>query len=201
MPFKTFSNGAILTDTDLNDYLMKQSVIVCTSGTRPASPNEGMLVYETDTDRYSSYNGGWLTLGQTAVSNYAPTLTATTTNPNLGSTGTAESRYTLWNGKFCEYRGTIQWGGSGVTAGSGQYLVTLPFTASSQIANGVSTVGNIMLRDATGPVLKTGACYIAAGATTFAMFEATTAGVTNAIPWTWGGAGDYISWTINYEIA
>ena len=36
---------------------MKQSVIVCTSGTRPAGPNEGMTIYETDTDRVQIYNG------------------------------------------------------------------------------------------------------------------------------------------------
>lgn len=32
-------------------------VIECTSSTRPSSPHEGMLVYETNTDRYASYNG------------------------------------------------------------------------------------------------------------------------------------------------
>jgi hypothetical protein len=55
--FKTFTNGSVLTDADLNDYLMKQAVISCTSGTRPSSPPEGMLVYETDTDVISVYKG------------------------------------------------------------------------------------------------------------------------------------------------
>lgn len=57
MAFKTFSNGSVLTDTDLNDYLMVQSVIVCTTGTRPASPVTGMTVFETDTKLYRRYNG------------------------------------------------------------------------------------------------------------------------------------------------
>lgn len=205
MPFKIFTNGTILTDSDLNDYLMEQSVITCTSGTRPASPVNGMLIYETDTSRYSAYSTaypGWVTMGTTVVGSYTPTLTASTTSPNIGTTGTAEGRLTIWNGKWCAIRGSIQWGGSGVTAGSGQYLIALPFTSSSQIANGVSTVGNIMLRDASGgPALRTGACYISAGAATMAMFEATTGGVTNAVPWTWGGVGDYISFSIVYEFA
>jgi hypothetical protein len=35
--------------------------IVCTSGTRPASPFEGQFIYETDTDRVYAYNGAaWI---------------------------------------------------------------------------------------------------------------------------------------------
>lgn len=57
MAFKTFTAGSVLTAADVNDYLMEQTVISCTSGTRPASPNEGMTIYETDTNRYMFYNG------------------------------------------------------------------------------------------------------------------------------------------------
>jgi len=56
MPFKTFVAGP-LPSAEVNDYLMKQSVIVCTSGTRPASPVNGMTIYETDTGRYITWNG------------------------------------------------------------------------------------------------------------------------------------------------
>lgn len=55
MAFKTFVDGVALPASDLNTYLMKQAVIVCTSGTRPASPIEGMQIYETDTDRQLVY--------------------------------------------------------------------------------------------------------------------------------------------------
>ena len=34
---------------------MKQSVIVCTSRTRPAPPTEGMVIYEADTDKILIY--------------------------------------------------------------------------------------------------------------------------------------------------
>ena len=181
--------------------LLAQTVIPCTSGTRPSSPNQGMLIYETDTNWYVSWNGSsWLMLGTTTTGTNTPTLSASP-SPNLGTGGTIEGRWTLKNGKWCTYRGSIQWGTSG-TPGTGQYLVSLPFTASASITNGVSNVGNIMLRDASGgPALRTGACYVSASSTTFAMFEATTGGVTSAVPWAWGGSGDYISWTITYEIA
>lgn len=57
MAFKTWSAGDVLTASDVNTYLGQQSVIVCTSGTRPSSPVEGMTVYETDTDMLRSYTG------------------------------------------------------------------------------------------------------------------------------------------------
>jgi hypothetical protein len=56
MAFKTFAPG-VLTSSDVNTFLMRQSVIVCTAATRPASPNEGMTIYETDTDKYLGYTG------------------------------------------------------------------------------------------------------------------------------------------------
>lgn len=62
MPFKTFVAGSVLTASDVNTYLAKQSVIVCTSTTRPSSPPEGMAVYETDTDKlliYTTATTGW----------------------------------------------------------------------------------------------------------------------------------------------
>ena len=55
MAFKTFADSQTLPAADLNTYLMKQAVIVCTSSTRPSSPVEGMAIYETDTDKLLTY--------------------------------------------------------------------------------------------------------------------------------------------------
>ena len=63
MAFKTFTAGAVLTASDVNTYLAKQAVVVCTSTTRPSSPPEGMVVYETDTDKmlaYTTATTGWV---------------------------------------------------------------------------------------------------------------------------------------------
>lgn len=47
---------------------------VCTSGTRPASPYEGQVIYETDTDLVKAWNGSsWLTIGPTTVPTAAVT--------------------------------------------------------------------------------------------------------------------------------
>lgn len=41
---------------------------VCTSTTRPASPYEGQVIYETDTDVVRAWNGSsWATIGPTVV--------------------------------------------------------------------------------------------------------------------------------------
>lgn len=37
--------------------LLQQSIVPCTSGTRPSSPPDGMTIYETDTQAHAYYNG------------------------------------------------------------------------------------------------------------------------------------------------
>lgn len=63
MAFKQFGAGDVLTAADLNTYLMNQSVITCTSASRPGSPVEGMCIFETDTDLVRFWNGSaWVTV-------------------------------------------------------------------------------------------------------------------------------------------
>ncbi|MEV5629191.1 hypothetical protein [Micromonospora tulbaghiae] len=57
MAYKTFSAGDVLTASDVNTYLMRQAVIVCTSSGRPSSPTDGMVIYETDTDKMLQREG------------------------------------------------------------------------------------------------------------------------------------------------
>lgn len=77
MAYKTFADGDVLTAADVNNYLMRQSVIVCTSGTRPTSPAEGMVIYETDTDTYQGYTGAvWAVIGRLGVAPNIQTFSA-----------------------------------------------------------------------------------------------------------------------------
>ena len=86
MAFRTFVAGEVLTAANVNDYLMEQAVIACTSATRPGSPNEGMVVYETDTDRISVYTGAaWIP----AIDFVNPTITTVTAD--AGSFTTSET--------------------------------------------------------------------------------------------------------------
>jgi hypothetical protein len=61
MAYKTFANGFPLPGSDLNNFLMNQSVIVfadsAARGTAIPSPVEGMLTYLEDTNAYESWNG------------------------------------------------------------------------------------------------------------------------------------------------
>lgn len=178
--------------------LLQQTIIPCTSGTRPSSPPTGMTVYETDTNRYSCWTGSaWVTLGQTVTSPYTPALTAATTNPTLGSGSVASARYTLWGGKFCTYMGYISFGTSGVNAGSGQYFVSLPVSASA--SGPAFTSGSALVRDNSVPDLRNGNCYLVPSATTLSIVGG-DAIVTNTSPWTWA-ASDYMHWNITYETA
>lgn len=92
MGFKTFNDGDVLTAADLNQYLMRQAVIECTSGTRPSSPVEGMTIYETDTDTLVSYtNAGWETMAApirpTVVDRQGGQYTANITSFGVATTG------------------------------------------------------------------------------------------------------------------
>lgn len=115
MAFKTFAPG-VLTSSDINTFLMRQSVITCTAATRPASPNEGMTIFETDTDSFKVYDGAnWVdfsNLSSGAWTSYTPTLGNGWT---LGN-GTLTGAYMLV-GKICHVSFDFTFG-STTTAGT-----------------------------------------------------------------------------------
>jgi hypothetical protein len=61
MAYKVFSNGNVLNASDLNDFLMQQSVVVfSTAAARESaitSPTEGSITFLQDTNRFQFYNG------------------------------------------------------------------------------------------------------------------------------------------------
>jgi formylmethanofuran dehydrogenase subunit A len=98
MAYKVFSNGSVLNASDLNDYLMNQSVMVFSSSTARASaitsPVEGMMTYLEDTNRFQFYNGtAWQDLSDEATgwsdksANYS--IVAADLGTTIRSTGTA----------------------------------------------------------------------------------------------------------------
>jgi hypothetical protein len=59
MAIKTFTAGAPLLAAEINTNLMNQSVIVTTAAhTSLPTPVEGMMIYETDTDKLLQYTTG-----------------------------------------------------------------------------------------------------------------------------------------------
>lgn len=203
--FKTFTNGSVLPDTDLNGYLMQQVIIQCTSGTRPGSPNDGMMAFETDTEAYRNYDASlaaWQAFGHSRKQSYVPALTATTTNPTIGTSGQwLFSWYAFAPGNVCNYNFFIQFGSTGANAGSGQYLVSLPFTASLPYStSGQPAIGTAMFRDSSASALNAGFCYIpATNPSQLAFYIQGTGTVNNTTPWTWAGS-DYIAGSITYPM-
>jgi len=61
--FKTFATGEVLTASDVNNYLMEQSICVFADGTaRDAaitSPEDGQFVFLTGSTTLQFYNSGW----------------------------------------------------------------------------------------------------------------------------------------------
>lgn len=119
MAFKTFTAGSVLTAADVNDYLMEQVVIACTSGTRPGSPNEGMTIYETDTDRYAVHNGtDWVyPLVSVTKTSAAQSVTSSTTITDMTGVAVPLIRNeTYFVSLMCIYDGAtagdIKWGWS-----------------------------------------------------------------------------------------
>lgn len=54
-----FTVGQVLTSTRMNQMRDNGNIghLVCTSTTRPSSPDEGTMIYETDTDRIYTWTG------------------------------------------------------------------------------------------------------------------------------------------------
>lgn len=78
----------------------------------------------------SAYLGG--------IQPFVPVLTASTTDPTLGTGGEAHGEYII-TGPICYYWGMILFGSAGFTAGSGTYRISLPVPGRATYApSGVS---------------------------------------------------------------
>lgn len=128
MPFKEFAVGEKLTASDVNSYLMEQSIATFSSaGARNSAitaPVEGQIAYITGSDSFTLYNGsGWQNmLFASAWIAYTPTLT----NITLGSGGTSAFYYQVV-GKTINVRGRITLGTGGTLTGAATF--TLPVNA------------------------------------------------------------------------
>lgn len=144
-----------------------------------------------------SFTGGTYT-----AANSFP-LTASVTNPSLGSGGSATISTTYTQiGKFVHWYGVVVFG-STMSPGSGTYNITLPITAAGR-ASGISYVGSVWMHDnSSGDVVLATANLVS---TTKAQFDYPTtygagdSSVSDSAPWTWGSS-DFIRWQIMYEAA
>lgn len=203
MPFKEFVAGTPALASDINTYLMEQSVMTFTNAAaRDAdlpTPNEGMVCYLTASDHFQVYNGSaWVSFDITWNA-WTPTLT----NLVQGGGATLSAFYSrIGKTVVAQVYATI-----GVTATvTGQFSISLPV----DIANGnrSASIGTCIMRDAGGGVSYLGSVLATGSAPSVARMQTIgTAGATATLssqtatnPFTWSTtSGNYFQFTIMYQ--
>jgi hypothetical protein len=203
--YKTFTAGNILRASEVNTYLMQQSVMRFSTPSAAdtalgANKAEGMVIYATSNEFLYAYNGAaWVPFGSAvgsgtgymgAWTGYTPTLTGIT----LGS-GTVAFTW-IRQGNTVRVRGRFTFGaGSGVT---GAVSISLPATAVS-----ANWVPNVSARAAGADygmlgIAATGSVGVHALGSAGAYINRVT--TSSTIPATWT-SGDYITFSATYEAA
>lgn len=195
MGYKNWAAGDPLLAADVMSYLMNQSVISCTSSTRPSLSVEGVLIYETDTDRFYVYNGGWVQFGGSgAWQSWTPTITQS-------GTVTYSATYARYQrtGRVIHAEALLAVTGTGTS--SNNVTVSLPVTPAT-LGNMVAGSGVIYDTSAgfnfPGIAVLTGTSsvgFIPSSSSASSAFLG--AGVFTAAL----GSGDVVSFSVTYEAA
>lgn len=196
------ANATTITNANITDTRTRTSavggVVVTTSGARPGSPYTGQKVFETDTLRFSVYDGStWQTATQLgAWTAYTPTWTASSTNPSLGN-GTLTGAY-IQIGKTVHYRIRLR-AGSTTTFGSGVYRFSLPVTTVATFAGAGEIIGQASLLDnsASSRYVRNAYTY---DDTKVSLVDEGGTGVSNSVPFTFATL-DNLSIVGTYEAA
>ena len=140
--YKVFTNGSVLQASEINDNLMRQSVMVFTnSAARSAAitlPLEGMLTWLEDVARYENYDGSaWVPAFESA-------LVGSSTFTSVGSVA-LDNIFTA-NYRYYDFYFTA----TGATAGAFEIrlrsgasdISTSTYTTQSFVASGATLVGS-----------------------------------------------------------
>jgi hypothetical protein len=206
MAFKTFAPG-VLTSSDVNTFLMRQSAIVCTSSTRPASPNEGMTIYETDTDLIKVYSGtAWedgFKIGQWV--SFTPTILSTGAGTDWALGNATSYGFYQKVGRLVTGQLSITFG-STTTYGTKSIAVNFPLNSLSRGASGGQICGVVNAFDVSTANSYLGAALQSEGTpgfmrpSTLEVVGARVAnnGIIDTRPFTWA-TGDELTISFSYE--
>jgi hypothetical protein len=203
MPRKTFVAGELATASDVNTYLMDQSVMTFASAaartTAIPSPTEGMVTYLEANDHLSVYNGSAWIQFDTGWTTYTPTLN----NVTLGSGSVMSAAYTHF-GKTVIVTFSFVFG-TGTTI-TGDVNFSLPINHANTNRAGGS--GNAVIVDASPLTRYHGNAY-PSGTPSFAFIRAfnaagtyvTEVALSSSIPIPVWAINDTISVTLIYQAA
>lgn len=209
--YKDWAAGDVLTAADLEDYTVKQSVMRFASAAARDSAltsvlAEGMVAYLKDVDQIMMYSGSaWENVEQVgAWRSWTPTLTASVTNPTLG-TGSSTEGFYIKIGRTVIAQFAIVFGSSGVNPGSGSYRIELPFAYVQRFTGvGWHYVGDARLIDFGSGSAQASLQLNSGNRVTMIYPAAWPTGATlvvgDAAPWTWA-ATDQIHGQVIYEVA
>jgi hypothetical protein len=201
MPIKTFVAGTLATASDVNTYLMNQSVMTfATAVARNAAiptPTEGMVTYQSSNDHLTIYTGAdWIPF-DTTWNTYTPTLA----NVTLGSGYTLSAAYAQL-GKTVVVNFYFALGAT--SAITGDVSFSLPINQSSSNRSG--SAGTCAVTDASpgtrypGTVLLSGTpgyAFIRIG--NAAGTYLTQVAMSSSVPIAVWAVNDSISATIVYQ--
>lgn len=129
MAYKTFTAGTLATASDVNTYLMNQTVMVFADSTARAaaltSPTEGMVCYLTSNDHLTIYDGSNWRIFDVAWSDYTPTFT----NFTLGN-GTVTGKY-FRVGRLTHFIVQVTLGSTSSVSATGGIQASLPVAYAS----------------------------------------------------------------------
>ena len=95
----TFTVGQVLTSATMNNMRVNATIghTICTSSSRPAAPDTGTMIYETDTARMLVWNGSaWRVVSDTDASVGTPLQVVHTTNSASTTNGGAGINYSIY---------------------------------------------------------------------------------------------------------
>lgn len=181
MPRKTFTAGTLATASDVNTYLMDQSVMTFADATARnaaiTSPTEGMVCYLTGNDHLTVYDGSNWRIIDIAWSDYTPTFS----NFTLGN-GTVTGKY-FRIGRLVHFIVQVTLGSTSSVSATGGIQASLPVAyASTARFHGTArmAVGSTFM----GTLIGSGGNAVMYVNNVSGTYETVTL-TTNAIPGTW----------------
>ena len=193
----SFVDGNVPTATQWNSNVRDQGHTICTSSTRPSSPVEGRLIYETDTLKHLIYvSSAWVEVGKIgAWSTYTPTWSSTGTAPVIGN-GTLTGNYQRLHGRIGIMRVQMV-AGSTTTFGSGTYKFSMPSGWAGSITY---MPGNGVVYDSSSGGVTVVFCVDGGSNTVIPAYGVNYSSTTASSPYTLA-TGDIIQFTCINELA